>query len=81
MVKVNILQLLTVYVLQFVINELYICCVVLIIGNVEVGPDMDTEFHYLRITVILTLHSMEIDKRSNLEHHVVEAATLAITTV
>ena len=31
--------------------------------------------------VILTLKSMEIDKRSNLEHHVKEAATLAMTTV
>ena len=39
------------------------------------------KFNYLRITVILTLKSMEIDKRSNLEHHVKEAATLAITTV
>ena len=37
--------------------------------------------NYLRITVILTLKSMEIDKRSNLEHHVREAATLAMTTV
>ena len=37
--------------------------------------------NYLRITVILTLRSMEIDKRSNLEHHVKEAATLAMTTV
>ena len=33
------------------------------------------------MTVILTLKSMEIDKRSNLEHHVKEAVTLAITTV
>ena len=31
--------------------------------------------------VILTLKSMEIDKRSNLEHHVKEATTLAMTTV
>ena len=29
----------------------------------------------------LTLKSMEIDKRSNHEHHVTEAATLAMTTV
>ena len=29
----------------------------------------------------LTLKSMEIDKRSNLEHYVKQAATLAITTV
>ena len=36
---------------------------------------------YLRNTVILTLESMEIGKRSNLEHHVTEAATLAMTTV
>ena len=36
---------------------------------------------YLRITVILTLKSMEIDKRSNLEHHVKQAATLAVTIV
>ena len=28
------------------------------------------EKNYLRITAILTLKSMEIDKRSNLEHHV-----------
>ena len=39
------------------------------------------KFNYLRITAILTLKSMEIDKRSNLEHHVKQAATLAITTV
>ena len=39
------------------------------------------KFNYLRITVILTLQSMEIDKRSNIEHHVKQAATLAITTV
>ena len=39
------------------------------------------KFNCLRITVILTLESMKIDKKSNLEHHVVEAATLAITTV
>ena len=38
-------------------------------------------FFYLRITVILTLKSMEIDERSKLEHHVKQAATLAITTV
>ena len=30
---------------------------------------------------ILTLKSMEIDKRSDIEHHVKQAATLAITTV
>ena len=36
---------------------------------------------YLRISVFLTLQSMEIDKRSNLEHHATEAVTLAITTV
>ena len=35
----------------------------------------------MRISVLLTLQSMEIDKRSNLEHHVSEAATLAMTTV
>ena len=39
------------------------------------------KFNYLRITVILTLKSMEIDKRSNIEHHVRQAVTLAITTV
>ena len=39
------------------------------------------KFNYLRITVILTLQSMEIDKRSNLEHLVTYTATLAITTV
>ena len=38
-------------------------------------------FIEIRITVILTLKSMEIDKRSNLEHHVGQAVTLAITTV
>ena len=37
--------------------------------------------NYLRITVILTSKSMEVDKRLNLEHHVTEAATLAMTTV
>ena len=46
MVKVNNLQWLTVYVLQFVINDkTYICCLVLIIGSVEVGPDIDMKFH------------------------------------
>ena len=39
------------------------------------------KFNYLRITVILKLKSMEIDKRSNLEHYVEQAVTLAITTV
>ena len=39
------------------------------------------KFNYLRITVILTLKSMEIDKRSNIEHHVRQAVTLAKTTV
>ena len=39
------------------------------------------KFNYLRITEILTLKSMEIDKRSNIEHHVRQAVTLAITTV
>ena len=33
------------------------------------------------MTIILTFKSMEIDKTSNLEHHVTEAATLAMTTV
>ena len=28
------------------------------------------KFNYLRITIILTLKSMETDKRSNTEHHV-----------
>ena len=31
--------------------------------------------------VVLTLKSMEIDKRSNPEHHVIEGDTLAMTTV
>ena len=39
------------------------------------------KFNYLRITVILTLKSIEIDRRLNLEHYVEQAATLAITTV
>ena len=39
------------------------------------------KFNYLRITVILTLKSMEIDKRSNLEQYVEQAVTLAMTTV
>ena len=39
------------------------------------------KFNYLRIKVILTLQSMEIDKRSYIEHHVKQAVTLAITTV
>ena len=25
--------------------KLYICCLVLVIGSVEVGPDMDMKFH------------------------------------
>ena len=39
------------------------------------------KLNYLRITVILTSKSMAIDKRSNLEHYVEQAATLAITAV
>ena len=39
------------------------------------------KYNYLRITVNLTLKSMEIDKRSNLEHYVEQAATLAISAV
>ena len=35
----------------------------------------------LRITVFLTLKSMEIDKRSNLEHYIEQAVTLAMYTV
>ena len=38
-------------------------------------------FVLLKQNTILTLKSMEIDKISNLEHHVKQAATLAITTV
>ena len=43
MVKVNILQLLTVYVLQFIINDKTLH--LLIIESVEVGPDIDIKFH------------------------------------
>ena len=53
MVKVNILQLLTAYVLQFIINDkLYICCLVFIIGNVEVGPDMDIKFYQVVMKIV-----------------------------
>ena len=48
MVKVNYLQLLTVYVLQFVINDKTLHLLfssVLIIGSVEVGPDIDMKFN------------------------------------
>ena len=46
MVKVNNLQWLTVYVLQFVINDKTLhMLLVLIIGSVEVGPDIDMKFH------------------------------------
>ena len=41
MVKVNILQLLTVYVLQFTLHLLFS----FIIGSVEVSPDIDMKFH------------------------------------
>ena len=48
MVKVNIFQLVTVDELQFVINDktlqLYICCLVLFIGILIVGPDIDIKF-------------------------------------
>ena len=55
MVKVNILQLLTVYVLQFIINDktLHICCLVLIIGSVEVGPDIDMKFHQEVMEIVI----------------------------
>ena len=39
------------------------------------------KFNYLRIQVSLTLQSMEIDKRPNIEYHEKQAVTLAITTV
>ena len=46
MMKVNILQLLTVHVLQFIINDKTLHLpLVLIIGSVEVGPDIDMKFH------------------------------------
>ena len=47
MVKMNYLQLLTVYVLQFVINDktLHLLFKNLIIGSVEVGLDIDMKFH------------------------------------
>ena len=50
MVKVNISQLLTIEDLQFVVNDntlqitLYICCLVLFIGIVIVGLDIDIKF-------------------------------------
>ena len=39
------------------------------------------KFNYLRIKVILTLQSMEINKRSNIEHDVKQAVTLAISEI
>ena len=39
------------------------------------------KINILRIQANLTLKSMEIDKRPNIEHHEKQAATLAITTV
>ena len=32
--------------------KLYICCLVLIIGNVEVGPDMDMKFHQVVMKIV-----------------------------
>ena len=46
MVKVNILQLLIVYVPQFIINDKTLHLLFLLItGSVEVGPDMDMKFY------------------------------------
>ena len=32
--------------------KLYICCLVLIIGSVEVGPDMDIKFHQVVMKIV-----------------------------
>ena len=46
MVKVNNLQLLNVYVLQFVINDKTLHLLFSsYIGSVEAGPDIDMKFH------------------------------------
>ena len=33
-------------------TKLYICCSVLIIGSVEVGPDMDMKFHQEAMEIV-----------------------------
>ena len=32
--------------------KLYTCCLVLIIGSVEVGPDMDMKFHQVVMKIV-----------------------------
>ena len=50
---VNSLQLLIVYELQFVLNDktLHLCSV-LIIGSVEVGPDIGMTFHQKMMEIV-----------------------------
>ena len=51
--KVNILQLLTVYVLQFIINDKTLHLLFsLLIGSVEVGPDIDMKFHQVVVKIV-----------------------------
>ena len=39
--------------------KLYICCLVLIIGSVEVGPDIDMKFHQEVMEIVSYDNSFE----------------------
>ena len=44
--------------------KLYICCLVLIIGSVEVGPDIDMKFHQ----EVMEIVSYDIRKWKNIKN-------------
>ena len=47
--------------------KLYICCLVLIIGSVEVGPDIDMEFHQ-EVMEIVSYYITTIDVQTALNN-------------
>ena len=47
--------------------KLYICCLVLIIGSVEVGPDIDMKFHQ-EVMEIVSYDNIIIFSKNELEH-------------
>ena len=46
--------------------KLYICCLVLIIGSVEVGPDIDMKFHQEVMEIVS--YDNEISIKPALQH-------------
>ena len=63
MVKVNISQLLTAE--ELVYNKLYICCLVLFIGILIVGPDIDIKFLHGDTENFQTCHTFIFSTSNN----------------